>query len=29
LLADFDGNGRADAVTASAEDHTVTVLLAR
>ncbi|HYV40634.1 MAG TPA: hypothetical protein VEO02_02470 [Thermoanaerobaculia bacterium] len=29
LIADFDGNGRADAVTASPEDHTVTVLLAR
>ena len=29
LLADFDGNGRADAVTASAEDHRVTVFLAR
>jgi VCBS repeat protein len=29
LLADFDGNGRADAVTASPEDHTVTVFIAR
>jgi hypothetical protein len=29
LLADFDGNGRADAVTASPEDHTVTVFMAR
>ncbi len=29
LLADFDGNGRADGVTASPEDHTVTVLIAR
>ena len=29
LVADLDGNGRADAVTASAEDHTVTVFLAR
>jgi hypothetical protein len=29
LLADFDGNRRADAVTASPDDHTVTVFLAR
>jgi FG-GAP-like repeat len=29
LLADFDGNRRADAVTASPEDQTVTVFLAR
>jgi hypothetical protein len=29
LLADFDANRRADAVTASPEDHTVTVFLAR
>ncbi|HEV8117762.1 MAG TPA: VCBS repeat-containing protein [Thermoanaerobaculia bacterium] len=29
LVADFDGNGRCDAVTASAEDHTVTVFIAR
>jgi hypothetical protein len=29
LLADFDGNRRADAVTASPEDHTVTVFIAR
>lgn len=29
LLADFDGNGRADAVTASPEDHAITVFLAR
>jgi hypothetical protein len=29
LVADLDGNGRCDAVTASAEDHTVTVFLAR
>jgi len=29
LLADFDGNGRADAVTASPEDHTATVFMAR
>ena len=29
LLADFDGNGRADAVTASPEDHTINVLIAR
>ncbi len=29
LLADFDRNGRADAVTASAEDHTVNIFIAR
>ena len=29
LLADFDGNRRADAVTASPEDRTVTVFIAR
>ena len=29
LVADLDGNGRADAVTASQEDHTVTVFLAK
>jgi hypothetical protein len=29
LVGDFDANGRADVVTASAEDHTVTVFLAR
>jgi VCBS repeat protein len=29
LVGDFDGNGRADVATASAEDHTITVFLAR
>ncbi len=29
LLADFDGNRRADAITASPEDHTVTIFIAR
>jgi hypothetical protein len=29
LLADFDGNRRADAVTASPDEHSVTVFLAR
>ena len=29
LLADFDGDGRADAVTANAESHSVSVLLTR
>ena len=28
-VGDFDGNGRADVVTASAEGHTVAVFLAR
>ena len=29
ILIEFDGNGRADAVTASEEDRTITVLIAR
>ena len=29
LLADFDGDGRADAVTANGETHSVSILLTR
>ena len=29
MLADFDGNGRADLVTANADEHSITVLMAR